>query len=253
MTVCYIGTPVTPLEVLTTLKGRAFFLNYYYRAKWSPGLMRSLASLIGIDCGTYPAWQAGIELTREYWAAYLEWVDPWLDCPTTWAVIPDPIGVGTQELDAHIREWPFGTRGSPVYHLTADLALATSEHERERLVARLLGLLDEWPRVCVDWAEKDLPILSWQHCRAQDIMWNAIEKRHGRRTPDVHHFRGTQLAYKGRWPYARLDGTNVAQNHHRPQNIASVMADRHDAAQCPDRWTQCEPEQIPPDLFGDAA
>ena len=225
MTLCYIGTPVTPAEALLSLAGRAFCLCYYNRRTFNIETMRGIASQTLIDVGTYPAWKAGIDLDDKYCRSYLEWVDPLLDSPTTIAVIPDPIGMGTQILDAHIREWPFGDRGSPVYHLDEDFT---------QPVERMLRLLDEWPRVCIGWAEKDLPIAGEAHAYCLDHLWNEISKRH-KRTPDVLHFRGTQLV-RHRWPFARLDGTDVARNHHRPQNTPVKMADRWDAGQCPDRW-----------------
>lgn len=226
MTVIYHGTPITPNSELMRLAGRAFCLCYFYRSRWRLETMRSLASATMIDVGTYPAWRAGVDLDEAYLAAYIEWVDPLLDDPNTWAVIPDPIGHGTQYLDSLIREWPHGDRGAPVYHLDANFTQSPE---------RMLRLLDEHPRVCIGWAEKDLPILGPDHQRCLDILWNEIEKRHGRRTPAVHHFRGTQLALH-RWPHATLDSTDVARNHHRPQNDVVEMVDRWDAANCPPRW-----------------
>jgi hypothetical protein len=226
VTVCYIGTPVTPNSELLTLAGKAFCLTYYYRDKFSPPVMEGLASQLMLDWGGYPAWKAGVELDAAYRAGYYEWVDPLLDRPTTWAVICDVIGAGSQELDQLLKEWPHGRdRGAPVYHLDAQMM---------QPVDRMLRLLDEYPRVCIGWAEKDLPILGPDHQRCLDHLWNEIAKRH-QRTPVVHHFRGTQLATH-RWPFATLDSTDVARNHNRPQNTARAMADRWDAAQCPPRW-----------------
>lgn len=242
MTVCYIGTPVTPADVLLTLAGKAFCLTYYYRDKFNLVTMEALASLLMIDWGGYPAWKNGEDLNEEYRAGYYQWVDPILDRPTTWAVIPDIIGAPSQINDALLKEWPHGReRGAPVYHLDAEMMQGPS---------RMLRLLDEYPRVCIGWAEKDLPILGEDHRRCLDILWNEIAKRH-RRTPVVHHFRGTQLATH-RWPFATLDSTDVARNHHRPQNTARAMADRWDAAQCPAKWT---PRDVrpQPSLLGDAA
>lgn len=230
MTVIYHGTPITPEEVLTTLKGKAFCLTYYYRSKFNLANMLAIGSLIMVDWGIYPAWKAGVELGEDYRRAYYEWVDPILDSPCAWAVIPDLIGEPSQILDALIKEWPHGDRGAPVFHFDAQMS-----HSPDRL----LRLLDEWPRVCIGWAEKDLPILGDDHQRQLDRLWNEIEKRHGRRTPTVHHFRGTQLA-RQRWPFATLDSTDVARNHNRPQNTALDMADRWDAANCPPRWVQRE-------------
>lgn len=240
MTTIYHGTPVTPKDVLLTLAGKAFCLCYFYRSRLNLQTMEGLSSLSMLDVGTYPAWQAGIELSDEYRAGYYAWCDPLLDRPTTWAVIPDPIGFGSQYLDMMLREWPHGRdRGAPVFHLDADFT---------QPVDRMLRLLDEYPRVCIGWAEKDLPILGNDHQRCQDVLWNEIAKRH-KRTPVIHHFRGTQLVTH-RWPYASLDSTDVARNHNRPQNTAEKMADRWDAAQCPARW---ELRPVPQNLFGEAA
>ena len=236
MTVCYLGTPITPKEELARLAGRAFCLTYYYRSKFNLVYMRRHASQIMVDWGGFPAWMNGEVLDLEYRQGYFEWVDPLLDSPTTWAVIPDIIGASTQELDSLIKEWPHGReRGAPVYHLDAEFMQPPE---------RMLRLLDEYPRVCIGWAEKDLPIAGRHHERCQDILWNAIAKRH-KRTPVVHHFRGTQLS-RHRWPYATLDGTDIAQNHHRPQNDVVTMADRWDAANCPDVWI---PRMIQMDAF----
>lgn len=247
MTVCYIGTPVTGGDgeeansALLSLAGKAFCLTYFYRSKFNLGIMEGLASLLMNDWGGYPAWRAGVELDAAYRAGYYAWVGPNLDRPTTWAVIPDIIGAPSQINDALLKEWPHGReRGWPVYHLDAELMQSPN---------RMLRLLDEYGHACVGWAEKDLPILGPDHIRCQDALWNAIEHRHGRWTPPVHHFRGTQLSLH-EWPYASLDGTDVAQNHHRPQNTARKMADRWDAAQCPARWTPRHPH---PDLLAGAA
>lgn len=227
MTICYIGTPVTPEPMLWTLAGRAFCLTYYNRRTFSLPKMQMLSSQMMIDWGGYPAWMAGEVLDFPYRSAYFAWVDPLLDDPNTWAVIPDIIGSGTQELDALILEWPHGReRGAPVYHLDAGMM----QHPD-----RMLRLLDEFPRVCIGWEEKDLPILGEDHQRCMDHLWNEIAKRH-KRTPVVHHFRGTQMAGE-RWPLASVDSTNIARNHHRPQNCAEDMANRADAANCPSVWT----------------
>jgi hypothetical protein len=223
-----------------TLAGKAFCLTYYYRSKFNLKTMEGLASQLMLDWGGYPAWRDGVELDADYRAGYFAWVDPLLDRPTTWAVIPDIIGAPSQILDSLLKEWPHGPeRGAPVYHLDAEMMQPPE---------RMLRLLDVYPRVCIGWAEKKLPILGSDHQRCLDKLWNEIAKRH-RRTPVVHHFRGTQLV-KHRWPFATLDSTDVARNHNRPQNTARAMADRWDAAQCPARWARRDAH---PNLFESAA
>jgi hypothetical protein len=235
VTVVYHGTPITPNSVLMSVAGRAFCITYYYRDRLNVPLMEDLATELMVDWGAFPAWKQGIVLDAEYRRGYFEWVDPLLDRPTTWAVIPDNIGAGTQELDALIREWPHGReRGAPVYHLDAQMMQPAE---------RMLRLLDEFPRVCIGWAEKDLPILGDDHQRCLDDLWNEIDKRH-RRTPVIHHFRGTQLVHH-RWPFASLDSTDVARNHNRAQNTAEGMANRWDGRQCPARWTPIHYPQQP--------
>lgn len=230
----YHGGPITPMEVFYTLAGKCFCVSHFRPEQVER--MHEIGQSVLLDCGAYSKWKSNKPTD---WPAYYEWCERWLDYPTTWAIIPDVIGAGSQEQDALIREWPHGHKGAPVYHLDADVTMP---------VSRLLRLLDEWPRVCIGWAEKDLPILGDEYRRAMDRIWNEIAQRH-RRTPWVHKLRGMQLSGL-EWPFASVDSTDVAQNHNRPQNIARKMADRWDAAQCPPRWSHREPH---PDLFNQEA
>lgn len=241
MTLVYHGTPVTPQSELLSLAGRCFCVSYFYRDKTSLPLIEGISSSLMLDNGAFSAWKKGVEFTDDYWRGYHEWVDAPLDRPTTWAVIPDAILMGSQEQDRLLRQWPHGDRGAPVFHLYADFM-----HPLDRL----LRLLDEWPRVCIGWAHdpKEYPIGCPEFEDAMDATWNAIAGRHAR-TPNVHMFRGTQLT-RARWPFASVDSTDVARNHNRPQNTARAMADRWDAAQCPARWM---PRPIAQDIFGEAA
>lgn len=241
MTLAYHGTPITPAEVLLTLSGRCFCVSYFNRSKVSMPLIEGISSSLMLDNGAFSAWRAGVEFTDDYWDGYHAWCDPLLDRPTTWAVIPDVVGLPSQEQDRLLARWPFGHRGAPVFHLTEDFMPP---------ISRLLGLLDQWPRVCIGWAHdpRTHPIGGPAFERAMDLMWNEIAKRH-RRTPTVHMFRGMQLLLC-RWPFASVDSTDVARNHNRPQNTALEMAARWDAAQCPGRW---EIRALQPELLVGAA
>lgn len=232
VTICYVGTPITPASELLSIAGRHFCVSYFYREKTNMRIMEGIASGLMLDSGAYSAWKKNVEFTDEYWDGYHAWCDPLLDRPTTWAVIPDQIGAPSQLLDALIKRWPHGQKGAPVFHLFADF-----EHGAHRM----LRLLDEWPRVCVGWAHPPSvhPIMSDAFQEAMDTLWNEIAKRHSR-TPHIHMFRGTQLTLE-RWPFASVDSTDIATNHHRAWNTARAMADRWDAAQCPARWTHREP------------
>jgi hypothetical protein len=159
--------------------------------------------------------------TNRNWIDYYDWCDRWLSHPTTWAVIPDVVDGGSQLQDALLREWPYGERGAPVWHMDEPLD-------------RLLRLTGEWPRVCIG-STADFAVVGstpW-HERMQDI-WNEIEQRHTR-TPYVHMLRGMQMA-GSIYPFASVDSTDIAQNHNRPQNVAAEMAERWDAANCPGIW-----------------
>lgn len=74
-----------------------------------------------------------------------------------------------------------------------------------------------------------------------DEIWNELTNIFSR-TPMIHMLRGMQLAGM-RWPFASLDSTDIAQNHHREHNSAKAMADRWDAMQCPKKWTSRETQE----------
>lgn len=235
----YHGTPITPNAVMLSLAGKHFCVSHYRPDQVA--VAHQIGQSVMLDNGAFSKWKSA---KATDWPGYYAWCDQWLDYPTTWAVIPDEIGGSDQEQDAMIREWPHGHRGAPVFHLAhldADMALYRAQ--------RLLRLLDEWPRVCIGWAEKDYPILGDEYRRAMDRVWNEIAKRH-RRAPWIHKLRGMQLS-TAEYPFASVDSTDVAQNHNRPHNTARGMADRWDAAQSPPRWLGREPH---PDMFeGQAA
>jgi hypothetical protein len=225
----YHGTPITPNAALLTLPGKCFCVSHARPDQVEAA--HQIGQSVMLDNGAFSKWKRGY---APDWTGYYAWCDRWLDYPTTWAVIPDEIGGGSQEQDALIREWPHGHKGAPVYHLDSDLM---------QPLHRLLRLLDEWPRVCIGWVEQS-PILGPSYVRTMDVVWNEIAKRHSR-TPNIHKLRGMQLSTR-EWPFASVDSTDVAQNHSRPQNTARAMADRWDAAQPPAKWAGREPH---PDLF----
>jgi hypothetical protein len=171
-----------------------------------------------LDNGAFSAWRQG-KLTD--WPSYYEWADRWLDYPTTWAVIPDVIDGTEEEQDRLLREWPFGHRGAPVWHMSEG-------------IDRLLALCDGWPRVCIGSTSIYAEVLSSEWGRRMNEVWDALA-RHHRRVPWVHMLRG--MACSGmHWPFASVDSTDIARNHNRPQNTPAEMAGRWDGRQCPPRW-----------------
>lgn len=212
----YHGTPITPLPALYELAGRHFCVSHA-----RPDDVRRVHQIgqsVLLDNGAFSKFKRGYETN---WAAYYEWCDEWLQFPTTWAIIPDVIDAGTQEQDALIREWPHGKRGAPVWHM-------------DEPIHRLLSLTDEWPRVCIGSTAEYWRVMSAAWERRMDEIWTEITSRH-KRTPWVHMLRGMQLSGR-RWPFASVDSTDIAQNHHLPHKSPRSMADRWDAMQTPARY-----------------
>ena len=219
----YHGTPITPVAALYELAGRHFCVSHANPQDVERAHM--IGQSVMLDNGAFSKWKSG---KATNWASYYDWCDRWLDYPTTWAIIPDEIDAGAQMQDALIREWPHGQRGAPVWHM-------------DEPVSRLVRLTNEWQRVCIGSTAEYAVILSDAWTRRMDEAWNAIAREH-RRLPWVHMLRGMQLSGR-RWPFASVDSTDIAQNHHRPQNTPRSMADRWDAMQCPAKW-EPQPEQM---------
>lgn len=226
MTIHYHGTPITPTAVLYTLAGKHFCVSHAHPDQVER--VHEIGQSVMLDNGAFSAFTKGKPTN---WPKYFDWCDRWLDYPTTWAVIPDAIDAGSQEQDALLREWPHGQRGAPVWHM-------------DEPVERMFRLADEWPKVCIGSTGDYWKVLADDWRTRMDEVWNGLSARH-RRMPWIHMLRGMQLSGK-EYPFASLDSTDVAQNHHRPHNSARVMADRWDAFQCPSAWKIREPQ---PSLF----
>ena len=171
-----------------------------------------------LDNGAFSLWRQG---KATDWDGYYQWGAPWLDYPTTWAVIPDVIDGDEADNDALVRAWPFGLRGAPVWHL----------HEP---IGRLVRLADEWPRVCVgsSGAYASVGTASWH--RRMEAAMNAL-CGNGPVPVWLHMLRGMALA-GSQYPFASVDSTDIARNHHLPHRDAVKMAERWDARQCGARW-----------------
>lgn len=217
MTIHYHGTPITPRSKLVSdMLGCCFCVSY--SDPRDVKICHQIGQSVMLDNGAFSFWKTG-KLTD--WDGFYSWADQWLDCATTWAVIPDVIDGEVYQNEDLIRKWPFGDRGAPVWHM----------HES---ISRLLELLDAWPRVCIGSSERYSQILSMGWQRRIDEAFNAIVKRH-QRIPWIHMLRGMQLARK-EWPFASLDSTDIARNHNLPQNTPEEMARRWDQIQCPIGW-----------------
>jgi hypothetical protein len=109
-------------------------------------------------------------------------------------------------------------------------------------LTRLLRLVDEFPRVCVGSTDEYAVVLSEPWKRKMDEVWDAIAVRH-RHLPWLHMLRGMQLS-GGIYPFASVDSTDIAQNHHRPQNTPRKMATKWDALQTPGNWAIVQQDQL---------
>lgn len=212
----YHGTPISPIAVMMDMAGACFCVSH--QRPDDVRRVHQIGQSVMLDNGAFSAWKSG---KATDWARYYDWCDEWLSFPTTWAVIPDVINAGTQEQDALAREWPHGHRGAPVWHM-------------DEPIARLLRLCDEWPRVCIGSTDQYASVLSpaWQ--RRMDEAFNEVSARH-KRLPWLHMLRGMQLSGM-HWPFASVDSTDIAQNHHLAHRSAPKMRARWDAMQCPATW-----------------
>jgi hypothetical protein len=212
----YHGLPITPAYRLLEMRGRHLCVSHY-----NPGQVKQahdIAQSVMLDNGAYPQWKRGVPVN---WPAFYAWADEWLDFPTTWAVIPDVIDGGTQLQDALVREWPFGSKGAPVWHM-------------DEPISRALDLIEKWPRVCVGSTAEFAVVLSDEWRSRMDDLWSEIIRVFGR-TPWLHMLRGMQLSGR-HWPFASVDSTDIARNHNRPQNSIPAMVARWDAVQTPGRF-----------------
>lgn len=219
----YHGTPITPITALYELVGRNFCVSHANPADIER--VHAIGQSVLLDCGAFSLWKSKKPTN---WPAYYAWCDRWLSFPTTWAIIPDEIDAGSQMQDALISEWPHGDRGAPVWHM-------------DEPVNRLLQLTDKWPKVCIGSTDEYKVVLSPLWERKMDEAFNEVSRRHSR-LPWLHMLRGMQCLGL-RWPFASVDSTDIAQNHHRPQNTPRAMADRWDAIQCKSSW-ELRPEQM---------
>jgi len=228
--VAYHGTPITPRTVLEAMGARDYCVSYFRPddVEWIDANARSWFA----DNGVFSFWMAALKsggevvMTREYLDGYYEFVRRWAhegSGALKWAVIPDPIGTGTQELDALLREWPadLADYGAPVYHL-------------DEPIDRALMLLERYGRLCVGATGEYRVILSPAFCERMDELFNAIAAAFPV-IPPIHFFRGLQLLKPEHpWPITTADSTDRARNHNR----LKCLGDRYLWAvkQTADRW-----------------
>jgi hypothetical protein len=216
----YHGTPITPRATLYELAGRNFCVSY--AAPNQVDICHQIGQSVMLDNGAYSVWKRGAQID---WQEWYDWVQPWLEYQTTWAVLPDSIE-GDEFTNDHLAsEWAWMLAGLghvvPVWHL----------HES---FARLSRLVDTYSRVCFGSSGAFSTVGDDRWRRRVSGAFDRISNDFGR-VPWVHMLRGMSMS-GDYFPFASVDSTDIARNHNRPHNGARAMADRWDALQCPPRW-----------------
>lgn len=220
MTLHYHGTPITPRSVLAELAGRCFCVRY--GAANDLRACHEIGQSVMLDNGAFSFWTQNVHTPVGWWGSYYEWAEPWLDYPTTWAVIPDVIDGDEDANDALLSLWPYGQRGAPVWHM----------HES---IDRLLRLADQWPRVCLGSSGQYANLNSKRWEWRMDEAMNAL-CGNGPVPVWLHMLRGMDKSDAG-YPFASVDSTDIARNHNRGGKTAAQRAARWDAINAPARWT----------------
>lgn len=223
----YHGTPLRPIAWLAELMGgRHLAVSFAWPEQVR--VAHKIAQSVMLDNGAYSFWTRG---TIMNWKKYYKWCNKWLIYPTTWAVIPDVIDGGEEVNDKLIKEWPFGHRGAPVWHL----------HES---FERLECLCQEWPRVCFGSSGiyREVGSVAWHH-RMTEAFSRIVDER-GAPTVWVHMLRGLKLA-TNRYPIASADSAVWArQMYYRKKKMTKEEMLKRVAAQ--------DATQLPP-LFKTAS
>lgn len=221
----YHGTPITPRAKLLELAGRSFCVSY--ADPRDVEVCHEIGQSVMLDNGAFSFWRDKAR-PQPPWADYYEWCERWLDRFTTWAVIPDVIDGDEAANDALVADWPFGTRGAPVWHM----------HES---IERLDRLVEDWPLVCLGssgrYAVLQTPVWRARLAEAMDVACAAD----GRPRTRLHMLRGLALS-GGPYPFFSADSSSIARNHagNRTRGTAPkrprAMADAIDARQPAPRW-----------------
>lgn len=225
----YHGTPITPRAKYAQLAGRNFCVSFAEDRDLQ--ICHEVGQSVLLDCGAYTFWRAG--RGRVDLDAYARWCAPWLEHPTTWAVIPDVIDGTVADNDQLLAGWERTRvpRGAPVWHM----------HEP---VGRLARLCDTYDRVCIGSSGQYADVGSHTWRVRLDRALNAI-CGNGPVPVWLHMLRGMALA-GSEYPFASVDSSYVAQTHAgnttrngRAKDI-SEMAAYCDGKQCPARWSERE-------------
>lgn len=220
----YHGTPITPRAELLTLAGRCFCVNF--AKPQDVKVCHDIGQSVMLDNGAFSFWRTGKPTN---WTGFYAWARPWLEHPTTWAVIPDVIDGTAEDNDRLLVDWyakgmPH-RKGAPVWHM----------HEP---IDRLKRLAGGYEKVCIGSSGQYAILGSDPWRRRLDQAFNEL-CGNGPVPVWLHMLRGMALSGT-EYPFASVDSTDVARNHNRPQNTALKLAARWDGMQNPARWQHRE-------------
>ena len=123
MTIHYHGAdingigPICGTKTLETLAGKFFCVSFAYPKQVNR--CHEIGQGVMLDCGAFSFFTKGKEVD---WSDYYDWIAPWLDCPTTWAIIPDVIEGEEDSNKRLILDCPFPRhKMAPVWHLHESL------------------------------------------------------------------------------------------------------------------------------------
>ena len=220
MTIHYHGADINGLgpecktQTLETLAGKFFCVSFAYPRQVKR--CHEIGQGVMLDCGAFSFFTKGKGVD---WEEYYKWIEPWLESPTTWAVIPDVIDGAEDNNKSLVLGCKFPRhKMAPVWHLHESLDylrwIADTHHRF------CFGSSREYWQVGSD---------SWHRriSEAFEAIWD--------RKPWVHMLRGMQCSDM-QYPFGSVDSTDIARHHHTAKNgikRAREMADRWDAKQCP--------------------
>lgn len=224
MTIHYHGTPITPRATLLELTGRNFCVPFSDPRDIE--ICHQIGQSVMIDNGAYSLWRKDGQQKRN-WNDYYDFVSSWLHYQSTWCVIPDVIDGSEEENDALLDEWDncVGTEHwnvAPVWHI----------HES---FERLSELVTRYTKVCFGSSGRYAVIGTPQWNGRMNETFNFLSQKFTRIPAWIHMLRGMSLAGSA-YPFASVDSTDIAQNHHLRGAIK--MAERWDAQNCPGKWVE---------------
>lgn len=225
MVIHYHGTPITPREKLYELAGRNFCVSF--SDPRDVKVCHEIGQSVMLDNGAFNVWTKG---GVPDWDAWEEWVKPWLDYPTTWAVLPDAIDGDEEENDYLVAIYAWLTDASaPVWHL----------HES---LDRLKRLCHTYGRVCFGSSGQYRTVGTDRWHRRVTEAFNAIASPAGR-VPWIHMLRGMSLS-GSQYPFASVDSTDIARNHSQRAWTVEGRARYWDSQNNPGRWRKTEETQL---------